>query len=383
MNLDLLENWLVRLTGGDAVLALVLQIFIVVLVVVLGNFFLRRTLAKLEQRTRLTATPWDFALVSAARKPLTLLAWIVGIAFAARIVQSETNAALFEAISPVRTVGVIACMTWFLIRFIRSVQDGVMAQRQTRGETMDRTTVDAVGKLLRVSVLITAALVGLQSLGFSISGVLAFGGIGGIAVGFAAKDILANFFGGLMVYLDRPFAVGDWIRSPEKQIEGTVEEIGWRLTRIRTFDSRPLYVPNAIFTQIAVENASRMTNRRISETVGVRYDDLDQIAPIVADIKIMLSAHLEIDQKQTTIVNFLQFAASSLDIMVYTFTRTTRWVEFHEIKQDVMLQIAEIIARHGAEIAFPTRMLHLAGAAELASSQQPPAARVTDASAMV
>ncbi|NMM38289.1 MAG: mechanosensitive ion channel family protein [Glaciimonas sp.] len=381
MNLDLLEKWLVRLTGGDATLALVLQIFIVVLAVVVANLFLRRALAKLEDRTRRTATPWDFALVSAARKPLTVLAWIVGLAFAARIVQTETNAALFEAVSPARTIGVIACMTWFLMRFIGNVQDGVMVQRQAHGEAMDRTTVDAIGKLLRVSVLITAALVGLQSLGFSISGVLAFGGIGGIAVGFAAKDMLANFFGGLMVYLDRPFAVGDWIRSPEKQIEGTVEEIGWRLTRIRTFDSRPLYVPNAIFTQIAVENASRMTNRRISETVGVRYDDLDRIAAIVAEIKDMLRAHPEIDQKQTTIVNFLQFAASSLDIMVYTFTHTTNWVEFHEIKQDVMLRIAEIIARHGAEIAFPTRTLHLADAVEQAASLQPPAAGITAASA--
>ncbi|MEO6353174.1 MAG: mechanosensitive ion channel family protein [Oxalobacteraceae bacterium] len=370
MNLDFLQNLLVRLTGGDAVLALVLQIFIVVLVVVVANLFLRRALAKLEERTRRTSTPWDFALVSAARKPLTVLAWIIGIAFAARIIQTETDAALFEAVAPIRTIGVIACMTWFLIRFISNVQNGVMAQRQARGELMDRTTVDAIGKLLRVSVLITAMLVGLQSLGFSISGVLAFGGIGGIAIGFAAKDMLANFFGGLMVYLDRPFAVGDWIRSPEKQIEGTVEEIGWRLTRIRTFDQRPLYVPNAIFTQIAVENASRMTNRRISETIGVRYDDLDRIANIVTDIKIMLQAHPEIDQAQTTIVNFIQFAASSLDIMLYTFTRTTQWVAFHEIKQDVMLKVAEIITRHGAEIAFPTRTLHLADVANAALAGQ-------------
>jgi len=85
--------------------------------------------------------------------------------------------------------------------------------------------------LLRASIVITAALVILQNLGFSISGVLAFGGVGGIAVGFAAKDLLANFFGGLTVYMDRPFVVGDWVRSPDKNIEGTVEHIGWRLTR--------------------------------------------------------------------------------------------------------------------------------------------------------
>ena len=90
---------------------------------------------------------------------------------------------------------------------------------------------------------------------------------------FAAKDLLANFFGGLTIYLDRPFAVGDWIRSPDREIEGTVERIGWRLTLIRTFDKRPLYIPNAVFTTIAVENPSRMHNRRIYETIGIRYDD--------------------------------------------------------------------------------------------------------------
>ncbi|MFT6589780.1 MAG: MscS family membrane protein [Rhodoferax sp.] len=363
MTLELLERWLLRLTGGDTFVALVLQIFIVVLAVVVINFFLRRTLANLEERARATSAPWNFALVSAARTPLTVLGWIIGIAFAARIVQNETDAVLFEAITPMRTIGVIGCMTWFLIRFIGNVQDSVVAQRHERGEPLDRTTVDAIGKLLRISVLITAVIVGMQSLGFSISGLLAFGGVGGIAVGFAAKDLLANFFGGVMVYLDRPFVVGEWIRSPDKEIEGTVEEIGWRLTRIRTFDMRPLYVPNAIFTVIAVENATRMLHRRIHETIGVRYTDVDKVALIVADIRAMLKAHPEIEQGQTTIVNFVQFAASTLDIMVYTFTRTTAWVAFHEIKQDVLLQISAIITHHGAEIAFPTRTLHVEGMA--------------------
>ena len=115
---------------------------------------------------------------------------------------------------------------------------------------MDYTTVDALSKLGRFSVVIIAALVILQTLGFSISGVLAFGGIGGIAMGFAAKDMLANFFGGLTIYLDRPFTVGEWIRSPDKAIEGTVEYIGWRHTRVRAFNKNPIYVPNALFTTI-------------------------------------------------------------------------------------------------------------------------------------
>jgi MscS family membrane protein len=164
-----------------------------------------------------------------------------------------------------------------------------------------------------------------------------------------------------MVYMDRPFRVGDWIRSPDKEIEGTVEHIGWRLTRIRTFDQRPLYVPNATFANIAVENPSRMRNRRIYEHVGVRYDDAARVKQIVDDVRTMLQSHPEIDTRQTLIVHLNRFGPSSLDFMVYTFTKTTQWVKYHEIKEDIMLKIAEIIFSHGAEFAFPTQTIHLAG----------------------
>ena len=379
MDEEALKEVLDVITGGNAEWTLILQVFIVVLAVVVFNFALRRVLAKLDERTRRTATPWDNALVSAARRPLTVLAWIVGLTFAIRILHDNTGATIFEFFDPARTVGVIGCVTWFLLRFIRKAQDSLIARQVARGRKVDRTTVDAIGKLLRVSVAITAGLIGLQSLGFSVSGVLAFGGIGGIAVGFAARDLLANFFGGLMVYLDRPFAIGDWIRSPDREIEGTVEDIGWRVTRIRTFDRRPLYVPNAVFTQVTVENPSRMTHRRIFETVGVRYDDFQCVAPIVEDIKAMLRAHGEIAQDQTMIVNFNKFSESSLDIMIYTFTRTTQWVLFHEIKQDVLLKVGRIIESHGAQIAFPTRTLHLSDGVRADGAMAEPEAVLTSA----
>ena len=359
-------------TGGNPMIGLTVQVFLVVLVVVVFNFFLRRFLARLEQKTHATASYWDNALVSAIRKPATILAWIIGLSFAAEILQVETEVTLLEVIEPARIIGVVGCITWFVIRFIGNIQRAIIEKRQASNEPVDITTIDAVGKLLRISVIITAVLVTMQSLGFSISGLLAFGGIGGLAVSFAAKDLLANFFGGLMIYMDRPFAVGDWIRSNDRNIEGTVEEIGWRLTRIRTFDKRPLYVPNAIFTSISVENPSRMTNRRISETIGVRYDDYAAVGAIVEDIKTMLRKHPEIDNSQTLIVNLLQYGPSSLDIMIYTFTKTTQWVLFHEIKQDVLLKIGDIIQAHGAEIAFPTQTLHLVNEApEMAGTSTP------------
>ncbi len=338
----------------------VVQVFVVVFVTLTIDFIQKGILSRIQRRLEKTQTLWDDTLIQSIRAPLSLLIWIVGLAFAASIVQKVADAAIFEIITPIREMGVITVIAWFLLRFIKNAQAN-LTQRKTnaQGKEIDHTTVDAIGKLLRLSVIITASLVALQTMGYSISGVLAFGGIGGIAIGFAAKDLLANFFGGLMIYLDRPFAVGDWIRSPDRNIEGTVEYVGWRQTRIRTFDKRPLYIPNSVFSTIAVENPSRMSHRRIYETIGVRYDDVNKISAITDDIKKMLLEHPEIDNSQTMIVNCNAFAASSIDFFVYTFTKTTNWIKFHEVKHDVLLKINDIITAHEAEIAFPTSTLHI------------------------
>ena len=174
----------------------------------------------------------------------------------------------------------------------------------------------------------------------------------------------------MFVYLDRHFAVGDWVRSPDREIEGTVENIGWRVTRIRTFDKRPLYIPNSIFSQIAVENPSRMSNRRIKETIGIRYDDASKIEIIISQVKEMLKDHPDIDTAKTLIVNFNCFAPSSLDFFIYTFTKTTDWIKFHEVKQKILLQIIKIIEENDAEIAFPTSTLHLSNQ-ELLNKAEP------------
>jgi MscS family membrane protein len=337
----------------------IVHVFIVIFLTLFCSYLVKRFLKKTYAHFSKSRVSWDDALIDAVQPPLSLLIWVLGLAFAARIVQGQSDAAIFSLIKPLQDIGVIIAITWFLVRFIQRMQENFIRKEQLQDPDYDRTTADAIGKLLIISVAITAFLVILQTLGYSISGVLAFGGIGGIAVGFAARDLLANFFGGFMIYMDRPFVVGDWIRSPDREIEGTVEKIGWRLTQIRTFDKRPLYLPNSIFNTISVENPSRMTNRRIKETVGIRYADAGKMRAIVADVKKMLEGHDEIDKDRTMIVNFDTFASSSLDFFIYTFTRTTDWIKYHEIKQDVLLKIIDIIEAHGAECAFPTSTIHI------------------------
>jgi MscS family membrane protein len=339
--------------------AWITEVFIIVFLTLVVNFIQKRLLARLARKLGTTRNPWDDAVIESLQKPLTALIWIVGLAFAIQVIQEAEQAAIFAAVRPIRDVGVIATLAWFLVRFIKRAEHNILEGKEERGEEYDRATADAVAKLFRLSVIITAVLVALQTLGYSVSGVLAFGGIGGIAIGFAAKDLLANFFGGLMIYLDRPFTIGDWVRSPDRDIEGTVEKIGWRLTMIRTFDSRHLYIPNATFTSIAVQNPSRMQNRRIYETIGIRYDDAAKMDAIVGDVTAMLKAHPEIDADKTLMVNFNAFAASSLDFFVYCMTKTTVWAEYHAVKQDVLLKILEIIDGYGAEVAFPTSTIHI------------------------
>ena len=352
-----IQNWLVNLVGEQFIW--IIELFLIVLAALSLGYILNKIIDQLELRTAKTQTVWDDALIEACRKPAVWLVWILGINFAVAVTAEKMSSpVLGTLIDPVNRLALIFLGALFLNNFIKRAEDNLISP-EFISDPVDPTTVSAVAKLLRASVIITALLIAMQLMGYSVSGLLAFGGIGGIAVGFAAKDLLANFFGGLMIYLDRPFSVGDWIRSPDKEIEGTVEDVGWRLTRIRTFDKRPLYIPNSVFASISVENPSRMTNRRIYETVGIRYSDINSMDTIIDQVIEMLRGHEDIDNDQTMIVNFNQFSASSLDFFIYTFTKTTNWVEFHKIKRNVLLQVASIIEKDGAEIAFPTSTIHI------------------------
>ena len=353
--LSLLEGPLMGIGISPVAVLRSVELFVIVLLTVFGSYFVRRFIRTLKTRAEKTQSQWDDTFFAALQGPARTLVWVVGLTLA--LERASVGLDIEAIFAPLRSALVIATLTWALIRFVDRVQRRMMHDPKT--DDLDLTTVEAIGRLIRITVLITSGLIILQTLGFSVSGVLAFGGLGGIAVGFAAKDLLSNFFGGLMIFLDRPFGVGDWIRSPDRDIEGTVESLGWRLTTIRTFDKRPLYVPNATFLSIAVENPSRMSHRRIYESIGVRYDDADQIQMVVERVKKMLEQHPDIDSSQTLMVNFNQFGPSSLDFFIYCFTNTTVWTEYHVVKEDVLLKAYNLITELGAEVAFPTQTLHL------------------------
>ncbi len=320
-------------------------------------------LHRIERMSTHDRLVWKNSLATALRKPSAALIWIAGLLFAAEIVLNEFNIALLEAIPTLRYIALIAVVTWFVMRFIDSFEIHFVEQKKKAEPSFDVTTTHIVTKMLRIIAVVLGVLIAMQTLGMNIAGILALGGVGGIAVGFASRELIANYFGGLMIYLDRPFKVGETITSSDRDIEGTIMEIGWRQTVIQRFDTRTLYVPNGAFSTIAVRNMTRQSNRRIYEYVGIRYDDAAQLAAIVTATKEMIQRHPDIDQNNSIMVNFDRFAASSLDFFIYCFTKTTVWAEYHAVKQDILIKTMNIIDEHGAQIAFPTSTLHFANQA--------------------
>jgi MscS family membrane protein len=268
-----------------------------------------------------------------------------------------------EVYSDTHTVLFVLFIVWTIFRFI--VRMETVANARHKGKEGDSkrklSTYRVMAQVSKFTIILMAAITTMQVFGIPITAFLTFGGIGSVVIGFAAKDSLSNLLGGLMIYLDHPFTAGDWILSPDRNIEGTVEHIGWRLTRIRTFDKRLMYIPNGIFSTITIENASKMSNRRIKTTIGVRYDDALKLPVLLADIKKMLQEHEEIDHTKTLLVNLVGFGDSALNILIYTFTKTIAWQPYQDVQEDVFLKILGIIAGHGAQCAFPTRQIQIEG----------------------
>jgi MscS family membrane protein len=354
-----MKAWLRAFRDLDPELQLLAQVGTILVLALVVDFVLRRLLRRFAARAATTSNLWDDALVHATGRPALFLLWLSAALGALALARRHLELDWLGGLGQLWSLTLIGLLTWFLLRLTRAVERGVLAERAARGTELDRTTVDAVGKLVRVVVGVLAALAVLQTVGVGIAGILAAGGVGGIAVGFAAKDLLANFFGGLTVYLDRPFAVGDWIRTLDDQIEGVVEHIGWRSTVVRTFDKRPIYVPNALFTTIAVENPSRMSHRRIKEWVGVRYQDAARLPAVLGAVRSALQALPDVAKDQDLLVHLDRFGPSSVDLLIECYTEKRWAAEYRPVREAVLLTVHAAITSAGAEIAFPTQVVRV------------------------
>jgi len=332
-------------------------VFATVLAALAAGAVLQIVLARLAGRLHPVRHVWTHGLLSGASLPLQILAWVLGVALAGQMLvrhggAEQQDSLLAHGLGPVRDVLVIAVVMWFLLRAINQIQFNLLARARDHGRELDPTAADAIGKLTKAAVVITAILMMMQALGFSIAGLLAFGGMGGIAVGFAAQSLVANLLGGLTIFASRPFKVGEYIIIPGTELMGGVEHIGWRATRLIGFDCKPFYVPNAMFNTQPVINHTRMTARRIMEDIHIRYADIDAVPGIVADGRVLLNEHPGI-RHDFFAFNFSSCGTYSLKLSLYAFTVSTDYNDYMNVQEDVLLRIADIIQRHGARMTGP------------------------------
>ncbi len=324
----------------------------------LVKFFIRKTYSQVK------VARGDFlheSFISRIAKPLRTMIWFVGISYMLYlfILRLEVETNFDTSFIQLRNLIIIFCVSWLCFEIKKQTQLSWEKNKKNKDKIAEKGRIELLSKLSSIAIILITALVALETIGVNIATLIAFGGVGGLALGFASKDIVANYFSGFMIHVTRPFKIGDWIYTPDQSLDGTVEHIGYYLTVVKGLDKRPYYVPNALFSSKMIINASRMTNRRIKHTVGVRYQDFDVIESIVSEIREMLVNHEDIDTKQTLLVDFNEFGPSSLNILIYTFTKTKVWKDWLAIQQEVLINIGKIISKHGAEIAYPTTTIDL------------------------
>jgi MscS family membrane protein len=311
-------------------------------------FFVHKLTAK-------TKTTLDDELLDSLKKPVDFFFIIVGLKFTISFLILPNG--LYDFMISLIRSGFALALFWSIFNMVTPLSHIIHTFSEKFGKELSSDIANFLIKTLKLLILLIGFVSVLQEWGYNISGFLASLGLVGMAFALAAKDTAANLFGSLVIFSDRPFKVGDWIKTPD--IEGTVEEVGIRSTKIRTFAQAVVTVPNAVLANSAILNWSRMGKRRIKMKIGLTYSTTQQqINDIVNDIRSMLQNHNEIHQ-DTIFIYFTDFDDSSLGIFCYYFTKTTNWGEFMRVKEDTNLKIMQIVQKHNASFAFPSQSLYI------------------------
>ena len=302
-----------------------------------------------------TETTLDDEIFALLQRPFAFGMVILGfnVAFTFLTFSEEFSATISHTI----TTLTIALVAWVLYRIIKLFEnaDELMAKRfkSDNGITLAKLLLS----ILKAIVLIIAGMNILSAWGINITGFIASLGLVGMAFALAAKDTASNFFGSMVIFTDEPFKVGDWIKTPE--VEGTIEHIGVRSTKVRTFAQALVSVPNGNIADSAVLNWSQMEKRRIKMTLGLTYATTStQMRSILKEIRELLHSDEEIHQ-QTIYVHFTEFQESALGIFCYFFTKTTQWGEYMQVRERINLELMAIVERNGAAFAFPSQSLYV------------------------
>jgi len=335
------------------------RLSLVVALLILLRYGVNRSLRWLYKRFQSvdpkgTTLPFEDSVFESMQRPLEIFAvTLLGTYMAEAVSRPLAATGIIKYLHPLRELGIIIATTMFVLRWVNKIRLRFLRAPESQRRGIDQAQVDAVSRIVSVATVVVALLISLDTFGVNIQAVLAFGGIGGVAIGFAGREVISNFFSGFMIYLTRPFTVGEWIRSinEDDPIDGFVEDIGWYLTRVRTWEKRPLYIPNSKFSTLIIENPSRMTNRRIKKTLHLRIEDMHVVKTVVDEIRTMLMSHPDLDPKQHRMVYVEGFTEFSCNIWLSCYTKQVFLESYMKTQQDIMLKIHEILRKHGARLA--------------------------------
>ena len=286
--------------------------------------------------------------VEAVAYPFYFFIWWLFFVFVLNQISALENYTIY-----LLELGVIFFLVLSIYRFIGGVENRFINGKYLFAH-VDLTSVRAVSRLMRVILTIFALLLLLPVFHIPVSGVLAFGGAAGVGISFAAKDLLSNFFGGFTVMLDRPFSLGDKIRALDQNFEGYVEHIGWRSTRLRTEEKRPLFVPNSNFLTISIENVSKITSKKIERNFYVDSRKMENIRQAVNALLNQLKNHPLIDQKELVSVHLNYLTQQGPQVQIICFTKKMEQSDYQEVIQEVLLLAIEIFEKNQVAILFNT-----------------------------
>jgi len=325
--------------------------------VLIFNFIVSSLLFQLRERFMSQQNVWALSFVAAVQKPLRYFVWFVAAVCSLDILSFSLFQFHALNIHLVLSIGAVLTFGWFLLRWNAKVVQFMMQMSQNHTIALTPGKLDLISKIATITVIFVTLLMLMDVTGRNMQTLIAFGGVGGLALAFASQQVISNFFGGLMVYITQPFTIGEWVNLPERKIEGHIEEIGWYMTRIRNFDKRPIYVPNSIFTQTIVITPSRMSHERFHQSFHLRYHSLESIISLLQAIRLMLAKHEYIDQGQAIDVFLTNLGPSALDIDISAYMATSSGIKFAAVRQDILLKIAGIVTEYKAEITAPAQTL--------------------------
>jgi MscS family membrane protein len=294
-------------------------------------------------------------LLNVLYHPFKLFVWLLGFSFLATVYMDRLfQMGIEKSAIGVLQVGIVFAIAWAFYIFSREGERILLDKWH-----QDLTTVVLFSKVCLLAIVFMTILLILPILGIPIGGLLAFGGLGGIVVGFAAKDALSNIFGGIVLAIDRPFKIGEWILTPDGKMEGCVEAIGWRVTKLRTLEKRVLYVPNNLFSSMIYINRTRITHYRIWKMVSLRYEDVEKMPQILAEIRKYIAARTDLDRSEMNFIHLVELAESGLDLELRVYVKTSDYKKYFQVMEEVLLEIYLIVRRLGGELAYPTRTLYV------------------------